>query len=249
MKLKPAHKQALITLSAPLDAVLFGSSALALRGIHRNPDGTYSDREGNDRTDEVKRNSALVGGTAVGGTAVAGAAGLIGGKAVKSYANSPGVADRLSGLRSTVPGFAKRSPGMQKTIATVSRAGSDVASAVKTGATAIGKEAMYQGVGLKNAADSALRGLVKGVRGRFRLSARAAQIHELSAMLPEVSEFNVGSGIIGSLVKRPSGPLAQSAAATLPPRLRLPALASFMDPAKRRAAAAGKIRRDEYDGY
>jgi hypothetical protein len=93
------------------------------------------------------KGAVLAGGLAVGGA--------VGANAAKRYANSAGVNDRLSGMRSTVPGFAQKSPGLQRAMATASRAGSDVASGVSTAAKAVGKEAAYVGRGLYNSAENA----------------------------------------------------------------------------------------------
>ena len=93
------------------------------------------------------KGAALAGGVAVGAAA--------GANAVSKYANSAAVSDRLAGLRSTVPGFTNKSAGMQRTLATASRAGSDIASGVKTAAKTVGSEAAYAGRGLYNAAENA----------------------------------------------------------------------------------------------
>lgn len=107
------------------------------------------------------------------GVGAVGVGGLVAKDAVGKYANSAAVNDRLAGLRSTVPGFTQKTPGMQRTVATVSRAGSDIAGGVKTAATKIGKEAAYRGQGLYNAAENAGIGalrkakpLARGLLGR-----------------------------------------------------------------------------------
>lgn len=171
MKLKPAHQHSLAALEAPLDLVLFGYS--------RGPDGKFYNEDGSPYEGVPK----TVGGAL--GTAALVGGGLYAKKKIGAYANSPGVADRLSGLRMTKDGFAQRKPFVQKVLATGSRAVDDATGAIKTAGAALGKEAMYQGKGFVNAADSALKGLVKTARSRFRLSA-AVKLKELAAKLPEV---------------------------------------------------------------
>lgn len=93
------------------------------------------------------KGAVLAGGLVVGGTTAL--------NGVRKYANSPAVADRLSGMRITRPGFRDLSPGMQRTVATVSRAGSDIAGGVKSTASALGREAAYRGRGLFNTVENA----------------------------------------------------------------------------------------------
>lgn len=111
-----------------------------------------------DDRDSVNNSKTVKGAALAGGLAVGAATGANG---VRKYANGPAVADRMAGLRATVPGFTQKSPGMQKAVATVSRAGSEIASGIGSAAKAVGREAAYVGRGLYNSAENAGMGALR----------------------------------------------------------------------------------------